>query len=222
MKLPFLTVLAAAFLAFTLTASAEDKPATPPPAPTVPAADAQEKAPVARKEEDEEEQKEAKEAKESSNEEARKGFFAKLFSGNSKKKEAAADEAAALRSENEQLKQRVSALEATVAEQKKQLAYIDDNWPAIEAALTKGDDKAPALQTDVGKKIVDAVAKGTAAAITSAGHDPEKLSGPGTKKPDKAAAAAAENKDPKRAGAAAGVALREAWAANGYTPPGLN
>ena len=221
MKLPFLLVIAAALCAFTLNASAEDKPATPPPAPTVPAAAAQEKAPVARKEEEEEEHKETKATKESSNQEAREGFFTKLFSGNSKKKEAA-DEAATLRAENEKLKQRVSALEATVDEQRKQLAYIDDNWPAIEAALSKGDDKAPALQTDVGKKIVDAVAKGTAAAITSAGHDPEKLSGPGTKKPDQAAAAAAENKDPKRAGAAAGVALREAWAANGYTPPGLN
>jgi len=205
-----LLLILATFLLWNTAARADDSPATGTVPAPVPVAVVTEKAPVARKEEDDATPVATA---------PRENFFQRLFSGNSKNAAAPAADLTALQDENTKLKSRLAALEAENAEQKKQLAHIDANWPAIEAALTAGDSAAPALQTDLGTRVANAVATGTASAVLRSAHAPGKLPGPGADKPDTGKDKPSLAKPGSNA--AVSEALRANWAARGYTPPGL-
>jgi len=174
---------------------------TPPPAPPAPAASAP--APVARKEETEVN--------------IRSGFFSSLFPAKgSITPGQAADEITRLRAENDDLRRQLTDAQS-------ELKAIAEDWPAIRDALTAGKADAPALQTDLGKKVA-AVTMHTAAAQVHAatGHDPKKLPGPGSAKPDTGKPHAETDGKPldRRQLAAA---TREYWAARGaHWLPGNN
>lgn len=206
-----LLVALCALLFTTASARAED---TPPPAPS-----GQQPAPppdkssdhgpkvTARKEEEDEAAKLA-----AANAKAREGFFAGLFGAG---KKAVQNDLAAALAENEKLTARLADLEKQNAALQKQLAYIDANWPAIEAALTQGNAEDPALKTDLGKKVADLTMKTAAAQVHNAtGHDPKKLPGPKADKPDTGKPLAESDGKPldRRQQAAANA---EYWAARG-------
>lgn len=99
-----------------------------------------------------------------------------------------------LQAEIEDLKAQNKSLRKENKRQVKQLAYFDDNWDTIEAALTQGNAEDPVLQTKLGKKVAGTVMKTAAQQMKNSGHDPKKLSGPGAAKPEGKTAADGDKK----------------------------
>lgn len=206
----FASLLLAALTLSVLTARAEETPANPPPPPAPvgenqnPSSPAPAPDPKGRKEDDEEEK--------------RGGLFDSLFGKKAKKdadkaKKEAADATsrlATLEAENERLK-------AENEQYLKKENAFNAEWPAIEAAILAGDDKAEALQTDFGQRVATAVNKAVTRAHARSGHDPKNLPGPGADKP-KASAGAPDPDKPKTAATHFGGH----WQERGWSQPGLS